>query len=419
MRVLLAPMGSAGDVHPFIGLGRALQARGHEVICVINEYYRASVLAAGLGYHEFGKAAEFERVTTNPDLWHPKRAFETLIREAISQTYEPAIDAVRELHQPGNTVIVAGTLAFAFRNARDLLGVPLVTAHLAPAIFFSRYRMPRIHGAPAPQWAPGWFKALQWSIASRITDGIVLPGLNAVRRKHGLAPARDVIRNWWHSPDLTLGLFPDWFGPPQRDWPAQVKLTGFPMFDDRDARPMPPELARFLDESDAANERPVVFTPGSAMAHGREFFVEAAKAMQQLGKRALLLSQYPETIPAALPPNVQHFTWAPFSELLPRAAALVYHGGVGTCAQAMHAGIPHLIQHMAHDQLDNLSRMHDLGIGTGAPPAKFKAKWISRTVAKLTSDSRIAANCKQVAARFETAHWLQQTCELIENAGSA
>jgi UDP:flavonoid glycosyltransferase YjiC (YdhE family) len=230
------------------------------------------------------------------------------------------------------------------------------------------------------------------------------------RRVRDLPPARHVIREWWHSPDRVIGLFPDWFGPPQPDWPDQTRLTGFPLFDQKERQAMPPDLAAWLDEGDP----PVVFTPGSAMAHGGRFFHEAVKAMQMLGRRGLLLTQYPETVPD-LPPSVRHAAWAPMSEVLKRASALVYHGGIGTCAQALRAGVPHLVMHMAHDQLDNLSRIQDLGVGDGAAPGKFKARWIAEQVDWLTGDAAIRASCADVATRFQPERWMEQTCELIES----
>jgi len=413
MRIVIFPMGSAGDVFPFIGVGKALRQRGHDVHVCTNAYFEDTVKAAGLEFHAVGTAEDFRSVTDDPNLWHPRHAFMTIVRKALEPTYARLLELADDLHKPGDTCLVASSLGFGVRNARDKLGIPTVSVHLAPAVLFSEHRMPRIHGAPMPQSAPRFLRRLQWNIASWITDRQVLPGLNAFRREHSLPPARDVIRSWWHSPDLTLGLWPDWFGPPQLDWPAQLRLTGFPMFDDAAARPMPDELREFLRNGSA----PVVFTPGSAMSHGREFFTEAAAAMAELApRRGLLMSQYPETIPPDLPDNVRHFTYAPYSELLPAAAAIVYHGGVGTCAQALRAGIPHVIGHMAHDQLDNLSRVRDLGVGDGTTPARLDRRWLARRLPELIADSNVITACSDIAGRFDPQGWLRETCELIESA---
>jgi rhamnosyltransferase subunit B len=410
MRVLIFPMGSSGDVHPFIGVGKALQARGHEVFIITSGYFEDLVKRAGLGFRPVGTAEDFQRVQDDPDIWHPKRAFGALVRLGLNHSYEPILEHARELHKPGDTVMLASTLAIGARNAAELLDVPLASVHLAPCIFLSAYRLPRMHGAPVPQWAPRWLRRLMWYVGGRLTDRDVLPVLNAFRREHGLPPARDIVRSWFHSPDRVIGLFPDWFGPPQPDWPKQARLTGFPMFDEAGLNQTPLEVEEFL----AAGEPPVVFTPGTSMAHGREFFSAGVEALKLIGRRGILLSKFDHTIPRDLPPGVRHFKYVPFSEVLPRAAALVYHGGIGTCAQALRAGIPHLIYHMAHDQLDNLSRVRDLGVGDGLAPRKFKPRRVASMLDRLLSDNELKRRAAALSQRFDTEAWMRQTCELVE-----
>ena len=413
MRILIYPMGSFGDVHPFIGVGKALQARGHEVFIITSGYFEDLVKRAGIEFRGIGTAEDFERVQDDPDLWHPTKAFGTLVEKALNVSYGPILDYARELNKPGETVMLAGSLAFGTRNARELLDIPLATVHLAPSLFISSYRMPLMHGAPIPQWAPRFLKRFQWWAGNRVADGHILPELNRFRREHGLKPVRRVILDWWHSPDRVIGLFPEWFGPPQPDWPPQTRLTGFPMFDEQGMHELPPELEEFLQ----AGDPPVVFTPGSAMAHGHEFFAEGVKALELTGRRGLLLSRFPETIPGSLPDSVKHFKYVPFSDVLPRSAALVYHGGVGTCAQALRAGIPHFIQHMAHDQLDNLSRVRDLGVGDGLAPKQFKARRIAKVLDDLLGNPAVISRARELAKRFDTELWMRRTCEMVEELG--
>jgi len=173
---------------------------------------------------------------------------------------------------------------------------------------------------------------------------------------------------------------------------------------------VPDEVREFLD----AGEPPVIFTPGSAMAHGGAFFHQAVKALKRLDRRGILLSPFTETIPADLPPGIRHFSYVPFSVVLPRAAALVYHGGVGTCAQALQSATPHLVQPMAHDQLDTLSRVRDLGVGLGLQPAKFKDERIAALLDRLLGDPSFKANALEVAKHFEPEVWMRRTCEEVE-----
>lgn len=409
MRILIYAMGSAGDVHPFVGIGRALQDRGHEVVVITSAWFEEVVRRAGLGFRAMGTLADFEKIQSDPDLWHPIRGLPSIIRTAVDPTYSFILESARDLHLPGHTVMVASTLGWGARVARDLLGIPLVTVHLAPALFVSSHRQPQLHGAPVPQSAPRWLKSLQWWAAEKVVDFHVLPALNRFRGDQGLPTVRGMLDHW-HSPDRVIALFPDWFASPQPDWPAQTRITGFPMFDESGQREVPRELLDFLD----AGDPPVVFTPGSAMDRGHRFFAEAVAALRQLGRRGILLTRFADTIPSALPAGVRHFPYVPFSRLLPRCAALAYHGGIGTCAQALQAGIPHLVQPMAHDQLDNLSRVRDLGVGDGLAPRHFTARRIAPMLDRLLNDPALKQRAAEISQRFDATGWIERSCQEIE-----
>ncbi|MCW1883305.1 glycosyltransferase [Luteolibacter flavescens] len=409
MRILIYAMGSAGDVHPFVGVGRALQARGHEVIVATSAFFEDVVRRAGLGFRAMGTVADFERVQGDPHLWHPTKALPSIIRHAVNPSYEPILEVARELHIPGETVILASSLAWATMSVRELLEIPVVSVHLAPSLFASSYRQPVMHGAPVPQSAPHFLKRFQWWVAGKVVDHHVLPELNRFRARHGL-PATSGILHGWHSPDRVIALFPEWFGPAQPDWPKNVIQTGFPLFDESGQREVPQELEDFLNDGDP----PVVFTPGSAMDRGHSFFSEAVKALTSIGRRGILISRFSDTIPPNLPSTVRHFPYVPFSQVLPRAAALVYHGGVGTCAQALRAGVPQLLMPMAHDQLDNLSRVEDLGVGGGLHPRQFKARKIASVLEGMLADPSLKQRALDISARFDPSGWMNRTCDLIE-----
>jgi UDP:flavonoid glycosyltransferase YjiC (YdhE family) len=109
--------------------------------------------------------------------------------------------------------------------------------------------------------------------------------------------------------------------------------------------------------------------------------------------------------------------YAPFSELLPRCAALVHHGGVGTMSQAMAAGVPQLVQPMSHDQPDNAERIKRMGIGDWLSVRKFTAGNVAAKLRRLLNSPDVAARCAAVAKRFEDERPLERTADLIEQLG--
>ena len=249
-----------------------------------------------------------------------------------------------------------------------------------------------------------------WLVDVAAIDRIVGPPLNHFRRDLGLQPVRRVMNGWWNSPQRVIGLWPEWFAKPQADWPPQVELAGFPLYDERSVTEMPAALEDFL----AAGSAPIAFTPGSAMRQGRAFFETAIGACEKLGKRGLLLTRFVENLPPDLPSTMLHVPFAPFSLVLPRCAALVHHGGIGTMAQGFAAGIPQLVMPMAHDQPDNLVRIKRLGVGDGLLPKDFTADAVAAKLQLLLSDEQVLDRCRALQQKIAGSNALETACELLE-----
>jgi UDP:flavonoid glycosyltransferase YjiC (YdhE family) len=411
VKILLIPLGSHGDVHPFVGLGLTLRERGHDVTVITLAYFEKLVRATGLGFVPLPMAEDFEEGLKDPDLWNPRRGFELIVRKSVHPYLRPVYELIAERYVPGETVVVPGGLAFGARVAQEKLGVPTATAHLQAGVIRSEYRAAVLPGLFLPDWLPRFAKRFQYRLADAlIVEPILTRGLNAFRAELGLPPVRDLMGGWWHSPQRVIGLFPDWYAPPQPDWPPQVRLTGFPLYDERELHDVPPELTEFLE----AGEPPIVFTPGSAMRHGHAFFAAAVEACRLLGRRGLLLTRFPEHLPAQLPEGVRHFSYVPFSRVLPRAAALVHHGGIGTTAQGLAAGIPQLVMPLAYDQPDNAARLGRLGVARSLPPRAFRAPAVARALDGLLRSAEVAGRCRDYAGRIRASRPLEEASRLIE-----
>ena len=408
MQILVLTAGSAGDVHPFVALARTLADRGHDVEVFANEHFQTTVKDAGLGFVEYGTEAEYRKASENPDLWHPRKGLKIVMGEGVIPSLKPTLDAIAQRRRD-DTVLVGGTLALGARIAQEALDIPLATVQLAPSVFRTVYRMPRLPGMPAPDWAPHWWKRALWRLADLVIDPMLAPELNAVRSEYGLPPIRAVMGDWIHSPDLVVGLFPEWFGPVQPDWPKHLELTGFPLFDESDSRPADPDLDRWMD----AGDPPIVFTAGSANVTSARFFAESADACRRMNRRGLLLTRRRESVPASLPDLVRWEPYVPFSRVLPRAAAFVSHGGIGSVAQGIAAGIPQLPTPLAFDQFDNASRLIDLGVGASLPQRKYSARSAADALERLIGDEALGARCRALVDRLP-AHPLDETAVLIE-----
>jgi rhamnosyltransferase subunit B len=403
------PIGSHGDVHPFLGIADAMRRRGHAVKFIASGYYQSLVGKMGLEFVPLGTAEDFLSAVRNPDIMHPVKGF-ALVGKVMGEGIPLCYRAILEHAVAGKTVLVYSTLAFGARLAQETLRLPGVSVHLQPSMFPSVYDTPK--NLPIPSWTPRWMKSLALATLEKfVIDPVFGSPLNRFRAELHLPPVRHVLTQWCHSPDRVIGLFPDWFAPPQPDWPKQTVLTGFPLFDERDVTPISDDLARFLDNGSP----PIAFTPGSAMMHGQEFFAAGAEACRILGRRGLLLSRHVEQIPKNLPPEVMHAAYAPFSQILPRCAALVHHGGIGTTAQGLACGVPALIMPMSYDQPDNAYRVKKLGVGDWLAPSRFKPHAVAAKLNALLNAIEVTQACKTIASRLRSApDPLEQTAQLIE-----
>jgi UDP:flavonoid glycosyltransferase YjiC (YdhE family) len=410
-RFLITALGSYGDVHPMVGLGAALAQRGHHVKIVTNPYFEDVVAGAGLELVPLGSREEYIRLSQHRDLWHPVRGPRLVLTHASARMLRPLYDLLVHQYVADETVFCAHGLDLASRVAGEKLGAPVASIIFAPGLLWTLYDSPRLKGALLGPRVPRWLKREQfWAADVLFVQPLVGGELNRLRRELGLAPVRRVFSRWLFDTDLILGLFPDWFGPRQPDWPANTRTVGFPLWDS----PADAELSSEVREFLAAGPPPIAFSPGSANRAAHQFFEAAVEACDRLGCRGILLTKYDHQLPARLPDSVRHFGFVPMSKLLPHTAALVHHGGIGSCAQGLAAGVPHVVQPMSYDQFDNSRRLVRLGVAAEIPVRQFRGRAVADALAPLMDSPAVEARCRELAARCDGPAALSAACDMLE-----
>jgi UDP:flavonoid glycosyltransferase YjiC (YdhE family) len=387
------------------------------VTLVAPDVFAGPAAATGLEFASSGTVEEYEELTKNRDLWDPRRGF-TVVLRVIVQYLRRAYAILERLHEPEQTMLVGHSLSFFTRVFEESHRVPAATVHLAPSIFRSEFKMPTLPSGQDVSWWPRWAKRTLLRAVDRfVIDPQIAPGLNAFRAELGLPPITRVFDVWMHSPQRVVGLFPDWFSQPQPDWPSALRLAGFVLSDDScSPNPRKDDVAARagLDRFLAAGEPPIVFTPGSANRHAAEFFRAAIDASARLHRRALLVTGYREHLPASLPAHARHVSYASFATLFPRSAAVVHHGGIGTCAQGLAAGVPQLVMPMGFDQPDNALRLTSLGVGEAIRPAQFTGERVAEALTRLFSSEAVAQACRECRDRIDSAAAVGRACDVIE-----
>ena len=421
-RIVLSTFGSFGDVHPYIAIALELKRRGHRPVIATTEVYREKVEPLGLELHrvrpDMPSYDEPERVAALiehivDEKRGPERLLRTMIVPHLRDAYEDLLAATA-----GADLLLTHPLPFVGPLVAAKTGVPWVSSVLAPASFLS------VYDPPVPPQFPSMHRLLaasrhltsgvMWLARKRI-DSLLGP-VYELRRQLGLPRGPNPMMEGQHSPALVLALYSKVLGEPQPDWPANVRVTGFPFYDRRDRAGDPAGLAPELEEFLDAGEPPVVFTLGSsAIWVAKDFYTESVGAARSLGVRALLLIGDERNRPAAaLPAGVAAFDYAPYGELLPRARAIVHQGGVGTTGQALRAGRPTLIVPHAFDQHDNAERAARLGVSRTLRRPRYKAQGAARELRALLGDESYARRAAEVGRVVRGEDGAASACDAIE-----
>lgn len=384
MRILLLGMGSRGDVQPLVALGQRLRRSGYAV---------SLAAPADLGHVVAGSGVDFEPLSF--DLEGPLREGEgrealrgsawtqaqeaRLMRQVMASTAGALASDVSCLVEEADAV-VSGALTFDLvdallatdRSGRRVPGKPHLYAVFAPV-------WPSAHGgsvalALRPRAASR--VNLAWSsLAGHVAFDLFRPAGDLVRSRKGL-PRRH-FRDYAAAAERTPSLLAasPCVVPPAPDWPPALRQTGYWVRDDPADGPLVPDLEAFL----GAGPPPVYVGFGSMPTPDPGAVVrDVAAVLGRLGVRGVVsegLAGLSPAMPSGDVPagdvtadllGIRH---APHEALFPRCSVVVHHGGSGTTAAAVRAGVPQVVVAHAADQPYWGRRMADLGVAA-APIAR-------------------------------------------------
>ncbi len=413
MRIVLSTFGSFGDIHPYMAIAMELKRRGHKPVIATMEVYREKVEGIGV-----------EFVPVGPHIAQPKEQDQKLIEKIMEPktgprflTEEVVFPAVRESYADlitavkGADLLVTHPAAPAGPLVGRKTGMSWISTVLAPLSFFSAYDPPM---PPYWQWF-NKFKVLGPGVMGfllRVTMSTYkAKAITAFRDELGIEDYGNPMFAGQHSPAMVLALFSKVFGQPQPDWPKQAKITGFCFYDGKHDAPIPQELTRFLDNGPP----PIVFTLGSsAVWVARDFFKESIQAAKQLGRRAVLLIGDERNLPHSLPEEMIAVNYAPYQSLLPKACAVVHHGGVGTTSQGLLAGVPTLIVPFAFDQADNAEHARKVGTSRTLFRHKYFAPRVAAELDALLTQPSYVSRAMAVSRELQQENGPARAADLIE-----
>jgi MGT family glycosyltransferase len=389
LRILVAAFGDAGHVFPAIALGKALAARGHEVVIETWEERRAAVEGEGLGF----AAAEEYRMFPPPD--------------PDSEEGQHAAEAARALlplledFKPH--VVVSDILTLAPTLAAERAGIPLATLipHIYPVVepgspFFAIGLRPPRTGLGRRVWRYGHERALRVGLEQGRRD------LNIQRRRLDLPPI-----DRFHggiSPDLALvATYPQLEYP--RRWPAGVEVTG----------PMTFEMPHPEIDLPPGDNPLVLVAPSTAHDSENHLVRTALTALAEEPVRVVATTnRVAPQRPIEVPANAKLVEWLSYSQLMPAASLVISHGGHGTVARALGAGTPILISPIIGDMSETAMRVAWAGAGLSLPWRLCRPRPLRWSARRLLHEPSFTGKAQEIAAWGRKNDGAAQGAELVE-----
>jgi UDP:flavonoid glycosyltransferase YjiC (YdhE family) len=410
MHITIFVYGTWGDIRPHVVLGMALQQAGHDVQVVASRGYEEWVRARGLGFYPLtADVNTFAR--ENADLMD-----EGFIRQ---------LQLVRTRIAPIFTQMGLEVME-ATRNSDVLMTVEFGASLLLDVIKANNLKPIFVNPAPInptresntvlpakPTWFPfeGRYNRLGYSVLRQSSWRGLAGGRNPLAKQLGLSKSsyKDFRALVDSAPALTT-VSRHVFQHPA-DWDDHWQVTGF-LFDDDPEWSPPPDLVAFL----AAGEAPVYVGFGSMPdANPAATTRTILDAVRRAGKRAVILTGWAGLGADAVPEDVHILKYAPHHWLYPQMAAVVHHGGSGTTASGLRAGVPSVVVPHVGDQGFWGRTVKNLGVGTQAiPRKKLTVDNLAAAITEATTNHTLRANARTIGEKVRAEDGLAEAVKWVE-----
>jgi UDP:flavonoid glycosyltransferase YjiC (YdhE family) len=371
---------------PFLQLADRLRGRGEDVTLVTHHVFEDRVRGSGCSFAPLDTPAEYERLLEWLPGLHRPQDWLRFCASQMEGAFDQEVRLLRGLCGSGDaTLITHHNSLVTARTAAEALGVPTVCLFLAPSFLMS----------------------LPFLAEACSTLGATLNGHRAAA---GLGPVQD-WHQWLRSTEGNVACWPDWFCPCDPEWESAIDQVGFVTNGAVEDPGLPEQVSGLL----AGGGDPVLITHATSRAHEDRFFAAAIAGVHAVGRDCLVVTPHLDLLPSGLPPRVIAVPYLPFSRVMPYVSAVVHHGGVGTLAQAMLAGVPQLVLPTGFDRPENAARLQDLGVGEALPPPLWSADGVAAALNRLLEDPAVRRRCWDLSARLKTSSdAVEGVCNVIQ-----
>jgi sterol 3beta-glucosyltransferase len=360
MKIIITAVGSRGDVQPYVALAQSFQRTGHEV-CLSAPHVFANLIAEH-GVRHLPISVNPQEIMNHPEIQAASKSgnhilfLRTLFREgeALVKTFLEEVYA----NCQDEEAVISSMIPFGAFDVAEKKGIPYIQTLLAPFYPTTAFA------------APGFNLPFDWSVTNKLSYGVIDQSFwqffrsiqNRWRKeKLGLPPLpfTGPFRKIRHSSPTVMGYSPS-IVPAPPDWPDNVFMSGYWFLKESEDWSPPADLVAFLKEKPTPIYIGFGSMPEKDATHMTRLIVDALRLSKQ---RCVLLSGWAGLGQEQLPDTVYRVASVPHSWLFQRVAAVVHHGGAGTTASGLRAGVPSIITPYTADQFFWASRISALSVG--------------------------------------------------------
>lgn len=395
MRVLLTSHGSTGDIYPVIRLGHALVQAGHEVRFASVSLFREEIESAGIEYvylpPDWDQSGFAEAMRDLTRAKNPLDLLRIIYAESLPYLDEILDTLERELRTADvfvSSYVFANLCALARKQ-----GVPcavLTFAHnVVPSVDYPPENLPRLLLAPA--FLRRRWNRLMWKVTDRALCWQVNRVVGETMERHGMERAQSFLLD---PADCMLATLSAALYQPRRLWDERFVFTGYLRWQAAEDPAMDLELRAFCGA-----ERVPILTFGSVT------FDEARKVMARFmrnwpsGKKIIIQSGWAGLTIERPRPEMKCIGAVSHDQLFQFGSMVIHHGGAGTTAAVLHAGIPQIIIPHIGDQWFFAAEMQRLGVGLEVKRRKWPEE-LPRAVRLVEARQEMLQRAARIAERL-------------------
>jgi len=416
MKVTIIAAGSRGDVQPYVALGRGLKEAGHTVRVLATQDFQDLITAYSLDFVDMGGGAETMARSQIQDIVEQGNLLEILAstgQGAQQLAHQAAVGGLMACQ--GSDLILAGLGGlFVGLALSEKLGIPFLQAHLMP--FTPTREFPSVLMPPLPQtrlttWANG--------LSHRLTQQMMWQMFRAADNKARTQVLQMAPAPFWgpfaslqrQAQPILYGYSPQVL-PPPKDWDGSIHVTGYWFLEPPAGWEPPSDFMNFLQ----SGPPPIYIGFGSMPSRKPEETADLVlQALACTGQRGVLSSGWGGLKKENLPETVFMIGSMPHSWLFPQMAAVVHHGGAGTTAAGLWAGIPAIVTPFFGDQPFWAQRVYELGVAPRPiPRQRLTVERLAESIRIAVSDMAMRKSAASLGERIRAENGIARAVAVIE-----